>query len=158
MRKRATLADFAVDEYEMTAVGPGGVELVYVMRPPSLERRMQIEFELNPRPKPPLYASDPFRKIDGTVYPVYDFQDSVYKKALAEWQERQIQWMIAESLIEPAVEGDTPEEKLAAVADFSLWVKEALMQGLTMLTTVGRDTVKLRPFRRGRSDDQSPAD
>lgn len=159
MGKYATLADFANKKYDMTALGPDDIELHYVMQVPSMARRIEIEFDLLPIPEPPLDKKDPFIKLaNGQPTKNYDRNDPDYVRAESERRSKLTAWLICESLVEPAVEGDSIEEKIAQFNGFNPWVKAALAQGYNKLTSITEDRVRVRPFRGDGKSKKPPTD
>ena len=159
MGKYATLADFTNKDYEMTAIGPGNQKLLFLMRVPSTARRIEIEFDLCPRIVPPPHPKEPYyKRVDGSIHAIHDYEDPGYIKAENDRKNKLTAWLICESLIDPAIEGDTIEDKIALYYEFSPWVKAALAQGYNQLTILGQDKVKVRPFRGDGVEDQPTAD
>lgn len=159
MGKYATLADFANKRYDMVALGPDDIELRYLMQVPSMARRIEIEFDLLPPIEPPLDKHDPLIKMaNGQITKNYDYDDPDYVRRDNERKSKLTAWLICESLVEPVIEGDTIEEKIAQFNDFSPWVKAALAQGYNKLTSIKEDRVRVHPFRGNGKSEKSPTD
>lgn len=150
--RKASFADFKAQTYEFEIDSPDGDVLIVELRAMTPDERAEIDFRRNPKPQPPVMD---FRVIDGSPYPVYNYEDAGYTAQFGAWVNRRMRLLIIHALVMD-LPGETDDERLDALNSMAAWALDGLWRAVQMLTAVGDDAVRRHSFQPDGTGD-SPA-